>query len=55
MNRVFIGTRPLTSSNNGSQKYCIGCSKEAEIEALFDVGDGVKLIEKYCILCSNKL
>jgi len=52
---VFTGTRNITPSRNGLQKFCIVCSKEAEVEALFDVGDGVTVIEKYCTKCSYTL
>ncbi len=55
LHKVFIGTRNLTTGRNGLQKFCLACSKAAEVEALFDVGDGVTAIEKYCLECSYKL
>jgi hypothetical protein len=32
-------------------KFCVACGNKATQEALFDVGDGAILIEKYCDTC----
>jgi len=37
------------------QKYCSTCDRPATVDALFDVGNGVTSIEKYCDACSKKL
>jgi hypothetical protein len=39
------------SSQKGSQKMCKGCGQPATKEALFEVGNGVTLIERYCDKC----
>ena len=36
-------------------KYCSTCGNLATVEAHFDVGDGVTMIEKYCDMCAKKL
>jgi len=36
-------------------KHCATCGSLATIEACFDVGDNVTMIEKYCGVCSNKI
>lgn len=40
---------------NKKLKYCSTCSNLATVEAHFDVGNGVTMIEKYCDSCSKKL
>ena len=35
-------------------KFCITCGNKATQEALFTVGDGVILVEKYCDVCAEK-
>jgi len=53
MEKVFSTLRSLID-NTGKTKFCITCGKVATQEALFNVGDGVTLIEKYCDTCSKK-
>lgn len=53
MEKVFSTLRSFID-NNGKTKFCITCGGKATQEALFDVGDGVTLIEKYCDICSKK-
>jgi hypothetical protein len=36
-------------------KHCSTCGSLATMEAYFDVGDGVTMIEKYCDVCSKKM
>lgn len=37
--------------NAGKEYFCIFCGQRAEWTALFDAGDGAKLIERYCPKC----
>ena len=47
MLRSFIDT-------SGKEKFCVTCGNKATQEALFTVGDGAILIEKYCDTCAEK-
>ena len=38
---------------NSKPKYCVTCGIKATQEALFNVGDGVILVEKYCDVCAK--
>jgi hypothetical protein len=53
MEKVFSTLRALID-NTGKTKFCITCGGIATQEALFNVGDGVTLIEKYCDTCSKR-
>ncbi len=53
MEKVFSNLRSIVD-NTGKTKFCITCGKIATQEALFNVGDGVTLVEKYCDMCSKK-
>ena len=53
MEKVFSTLRSFID-NNGKTKFWITCGGMATQEALFDVGDGVTLIEKYCDTCAKK-
>ncbi|HJT85756.1 MAG TPA: hypothetical protein VJ697_14835 [Nitrososphaeraceae archaeon] len=53
MEKIFSNLRSIVD-NTGKTKFCITCGKIATQEALFNVGDGVTLIEKYCEICSKK-
>jgi hypothetical protein len=53
MEKVFSTLRSFID-NSGKTKFCITCGSMATQEALFDVGDGVTLIEKYCDTCAKK-
>ena len=54
MEKVFSTLRSFTDNNTRKTKFCITCGGIATQEALFNVGDGVTLIEKYCDTCSKK-
>lgn len=54
MEKIFSNLRSIVDNNTGKAKFCITCGQIATQEALFDVGDGVILIEKYCETCSKK-
>jgi hypothetical protein len=53
MEKIFSNLRSIVD-NTGKTKFCITCGQIATREALFNVGDGVTLIEKYCETCSKK-
>jgi hypothetical protein len=56
MEKMFMSLRSFTDTrHNGKLKYCISCSNLATVEALFSVGDGVTVIEKYCDVCGKKV
>jgi len=40
---------------NSKPKVCVTCGIKASQEALFDVGDGIILIEKYCDRCVKNM
>jgi hypothetical protein len=51
--KVFTSLRALINDHHEDKaKFCIECGKLATQEALFSVGGGVTLIEKYCGLCA---
>ena len=39
--------------NTEKEYFCVFCGKRAEWTALFDAGNGAKLIERYCSKCAN--
>jgi hypothetical protein len=53
MQKILISLRAFEdkSSQRNSKKFCVTCGTEAAQEALFDVGDGAILVEKYCDMC----
>ncbi len=53
MEKVFSMLKPFTE-DNGKLKFCITCGNKATSEALFSVGDGAILVEKYCDTCAKK-
>ncbi|MEO9295330.1 MAG: hypothetical protein ABI347_07005 [Nitrososphaera sp.] len=44
-----LGSNLLTSS--GRQKTCKNCGESATKEALFEVGNGIMVVERYCERC----
>ena len=56
MEKVFTSLRSFTDVHHkGKMKFCVSCGNLATVEALFSVGDGVILIERYCDVCSKKV
>jgi hypothetical protein len=53
MEKVFSQLRSFIDIT-GKTKFCITCGGIATQEALFNVGDGAMLIEKYCDTCFKK-
>jgi len=54
MNRVFSSIR-VYDRQESSPKACKICNGPATRDALFDVGDGVLLVERYCEQCAAKV
>lgn len=48
----FTSLRSFTP-HNGKTKFCAICANMATQEALFNVGGGVTLIERYCETCAK--
>lgn len=54
MNKQFLSVRGLTNnqlSASGKPKVCRKCGSPATKEMLFDVGNDIAVIERYCDLC----
>lgn len=54
MYKKFIRLRTFEdkpSYPNSKPKICVTCGIKATQEALFDVGEGIVLVEKYCDKC----
>lgn len=56
MIKSLIRKKPFMSGPKEKKpKYCSTCGNLATVEAHFDVGDGVIIVEKYCDMCAKKL
>lgn len=56
MEKTFTSLRSFTDNNhNGKIKFCASCGNLATQEALFNVGGGVSVIERYCDVCATKV
>jgi hypothetical protein len=57
MEKIFTSLRAYVREDHHQDKikYCATCGDLANVEALFDVGNGITLIEKYCELCAKKV
>jgi hypothetical protein len=53
MEKTFSALNPFNDVN-GKTKFCITCGNKATKEALYLVGDGAILVEKYCDACAEK-
>jgi hypothetical protein len=53
MERIFSTLRSFVD-DGGKTKFCVTCGNKATQEALFTVGEGAILIEKYCDTCAEK-
>jgi hypothetical protein len=54
MQKILKSLNPLRN-NKDKPKFCVYCGNVATREALFDVGEGVILIEKYCDKCDGRI
>ena len=58
MQKNFIHLRSFEDKPNypnSKPKFCVTCGIKATQEALFNVGDGVILVEKYCDICAKNV
>ncbi|AFU56987.1 hypothetical protein Ngar_c00370 [Candidatus Nitrososphaera gargensis Ga9.2] len=54
--KSLIALKPFAHSPKDKKpKYCSTCGSLATLEAHFDVGDSVTMIEKYCDAYSKKI
>lgn len=54
MIKRFSSVRPLAGNSpasSGRQKVCKNCDRLATKEALFNVGNGIIVVERYCNQC----
>jgi hypothetical protein len=52
MNRIFTSIRAY---HNISDRVCKDCDQPATKDALFDVGNGIAVIERYCDECAKAI
>jgi hypothetical protein len=50
-----MSLRSFTDVHHNGKKHCVSCGNLATVEALFNVGDGVTVIERYCDVCGKKV
>jgi hypothetical protein len=55
MQKNFIQLRSFEDKTSSKPKFCVTCGLNATQEALFNVGDGVILVEKYCDTCAKNV
>jgi hypothetical protein len=56
MKKILTSLRTYAlEDHQGETKFCATCDSSATVEAFFDVGGGVTLIEKYCDLCAKSV
>jgi hypothetical protein len=55
MQKNFIDLRSFEDKTSSKPKFCVTCGLNATQEALFNVGDGVILVEKYCDACAKNV
>lgn len=55
-NKSLLTLKPFVNGPKEKKpKHCSTCGSLATMEACYDVGDGVTMIEKYCEPCSKKI
>lgn len=52
MNRIFSSIRTCNNLSN-TAKACHDCGQPATKDALFDVGNGIAVVERYCDQCAE--
>jgi len=56
MEKTFASLRSFKDDHhNGKIKFCASCGNLATVEALFSVGGGLTVIERYCDVCGKKV
>jgi hypothetical protein len=54
MEKTFTSVRSFTDPK-GKTKFCKSCGNIATQEALFNVGGGITVIERYCDGCAKNV
>jgi len=54
MNRIFTSIRACHNLSD-SPRACRDCGQLATKDALFDVGNGIAVIERYCDRCAKAI
>ena len=53
MDRTFSSIRAYNNNFSKSPRACKECGQAATKDALFDVGNGIAVIERYCDECAK--
>lgn len=51
MDRIFSSIRAYSNNLSQSPRACKDCGQPATKDALFDVGNGIAIVERYCDQC----
>ncbi len=54
MNKIFTYVRAYHNISN-NPRTCLDCGQPATKDALFDVGNGIAVIERYCDQCAKAI
>ena len=54
MNRTFTSIR-ASHNISSSSRACKDCGQPATKDALFDVGNGIAVVERYCDQCAEAI
>lgn len=55
MDRVFSTIRAYDNNISNTHRTCKECGQPATKDALFDVGNGIAVIERYCDQCVDNV
>jgi predicted amidophosphoribosyltransferase len=55
MDRTLSSIRAYNNNFSQSPRICKGCGQPATKDALFDVGNGIAVIERYCDQCARSV
>jgi len=53
MDRIFSSIRAYSNNLSDSPKTCKDCGQPATKDALFDVGNEIAVVERYCDQCAQ--
>ncbi|AFU56984.1 MAG: hypothetical protein QXX64_04950 [Nitrososphaera sp.] len=53
MNRIFTSIRASQNIAGSPRRACKDCGQPATKDALFDVGNGIAVVERYCDQCAK--
>ena len=58
MEKILTTLRTYTTakdSHKRKNRFCVTCGNVDTTEALFNIGEGVTIIEKYCDICAKQV